>query len=105
MKTLKFMLYDEPMEVFFVIDSYTTNDNLAIMAYNKDGEFYGDVTTCIPFGYVEENEFYASNNSEFLIKAMIKEKLIKDLDDSISSGYAIFHKMKITKKFMEYVKE
>jgi len=107
MKTLKFKLYDEPMEVYFFTSRYELNNKLFIGARTvEDDDFYGDITVNLPFGYINnDNEFYAdTNNSKEIIKAMLEQELIKETAESMSSGYCIYPKMKLTRKFKEYCK-
>ena len=111
MKTLKFTLYGKQKEVYFVLDTYAISGDLAILAYNIDengyDDYYGDVSKALQFGRINgDDEFYAdTNNSSSLIEEMLKQGLIKDTDESCSSGFCVYPKMKLTKKFKEYVKE
>ena len=108
MKTLKFKLYNEPMEIYFFTSRYELNNKLFIGARTvEDDDFYGDITVNLPFGFVDnDNEFYAdTNNSREIIKAMIEQGLIKETDDSMSSGFCVYPKMILTDEFKEYCKE
>ncbi len=108
MKTFKFKSFGEDREVYFYLDRYEMNDATyigAMMIEDGDEDYYGDVSINIPHGKIDNaNEFYANRDSDQLIKAMLKAKLIEDTDDTVSSGYAVYNKMRTTEKFMEYVK-
>ena len=111
MNIFEFKLYGEPCKVYFYTDKYANNDSTFVGAIcideNGEEDYYGNVSINVPFGYLEnDNEFYAdTNNSSEIVKAMLKEKLIRKTGDTTSSGYCIYPKVKLTKKFWEYVKE
>ena len=111
MKTLEVNCYGNKFDVWFYTNTYANNGTMYIGAMCKDEDgnvdYYGDVSVNLSHGRVDnDNEFYADiNNSKELIKTMLEAKLIEDLDETCSSGYCIYPKMKITEKFKEYIEE
>ena len=109
MKTLKFQSFGMDKEVYFYLDEYLNGGTyIGAMLIEENGEdYYGNVSVNVPHGYIEnKNEFYAdTNNSSNLINAMLEAKLIKKMGESVSSGFCVYPKMKITKDFWNYVKQ
>lgn len=96
------MKFDD-YEIKFVTDTYAMDGSSYIGAYTTDGEFYGDITVCIPF-MARENEIILDiNNSPKIIKEMIKRKLISETGNTVSSGYCVYPTAKVTDKFYEEV--
>ena len=106
MKTFKFKMFGKPMEVYFIKDAYAVNDDLYVGAFKVDGDYYGDISKCLPMSPpLEEKEIYAdTNNSSEIIKAMLKAELLIDTHETTSCGMCIYPKYKLTDKFEEYVK-
>lgn len=108
MKLFEFNLYDKPYKIFFFLDEYLHGGlYVGAMYVDEDGneDFYGDISINIPMCRLEDKEIVASNDASETVKNMIKAKLLIDTEETVSSGYGIYKKVRLTDKFYEYVKE
>ena len=96
------MKYNE-YEIKFTMGRYVADNSIYIGAYiiedEKPVDYYGDVTTCIPFTVTDNEMLLDTNNCGDLISEMINQKILEPLGYSVPSGYCNYPTAKVTDKF------
>jgi len=96
---MKFNNYEIKFETSVYIADGSTYIGALICEDGEVVDYYGDVTTCIPFGADDGEIILDTNNCGELIKEMIKQKLIEKTGDTVPSGYCTYPIAKTTEKF------
>lgn len=95
--------YGKKYEIKFDMDKYYIDNSTYICALiMENGEvvdFYGDVTTCIPYSVGEDEILLDSNNSPDLIREMERVGLIKMTGNAVQQGFGKYLVAKLTDKF------
>lgn len=90
-------------EIKFGTNTYLADGSMFIEALIIENgnvvDYYGDITTCIPFATNDGEIILDTNNCGELITEMISQGLIEKTNRTVPSGYCIYPIGKVTKKF------
>ena len=106
-----FTSYGKRKEIKFYTDMYSVDGSTyvgAVLIENGEPvEYYGDITTCIPFSTMEEEEVVLdTNNCGNAADAMVEQGYVKLTRRKVKSGFCEYPVGKLTKKFFnEELKE
>lgn len=96
-------------KIVLCYDRYAVNDSIAVLAYilaseesSEIGEFYGDLTRCIP---ASEGKFIAldANNAPNLVKEFLRKKsyYVEEEPTYYPSGFCMYPCVTLSDKFFK----
>lgn len=101
MKTVKINFLGEEYELGFVKGTYM-NGNIYIGVCTMEGELWSDFTTNLGYELDEKQAFIDVNSPSApeILKQLKKKKLVKDLYESMSSGYVVYPLYSLSDNFI-----
>ena len=109
-KLISFKRGEEEKEVFLKVAQYQSNKRMAILAYLKDGELYGDITINLDMPIVSIDEGFINANvntsTSNLVQTLQDIRIIKEYYGTIPYNYGSYDYVKFDlEKLKEYDKK